>query len=339
MIEISGIKFEFVENGDVKITNNTNERSYLRLIDPNNGYVGFDAPYFNKGVWIQTVMSIWPNQPNKFNAVVTGKTGKKQFVVDIKNKNVIDVTLLKSVIDYKVETHKISIIISTYKSANYLDQIIDIFKKQVDRYSDIEIEILVGIDSCFETLEHISEKNYPDYVKFYFTNENVGTYFIRNSLSIKAKHETLLFFDSDDIPNDDMLFQIFTNIKDNDVLRYKFIEYNEITGLKSYVSKVYSFGTFVISKRLFYEINGFYTWRVSSDFEFALRIDSKGCKVGKINEPIFMYRKGLINQLTSKFGGKTNIRKIYNNIVCKRRTDNFFPNPERLKYIEMIRIF
>ena len=103
----------------------------------------------------------------------------------------------------------ISVIIPAYKATKFIDECLDSIKG---------VEILVGVDSCQETLDHlIPRKN----IRLFFFTKNVGPYVIKNSLVDEATHDNILFFDADDVLASDVIPEIEKALENKDYVKLK----------------------------------------------------------------------------------------------------------------------
>lgn len=180
----------------------------------------------------------------------------------------------------------LSIIIPTYKNTEYIDECINSI---LESSENLNVELLIGIDACEETLNHIKTKEYPDFIKFYYFNENVGPYLIKNSLVNKTSSDNILFFDSDDILLKPTLTTIVKNIQKYECVKLKLQNYTNNTITKNNVN--YGEGVFAINKQLFLSMNGFEPWRVAADSDFMGRLYSRRLRIYHIPEVSFYYRQ------------------------------------------------
>ena len=102
----------------------------------------------------------------------------------------------------KIDGIKMSIIISTYKNVEFIDECINSI---INSYESHKCEILIGIDNCEQTLEHIQNNSYPQNVKFYYFEENYGPYIVFNTLSQISNSDVIMFFGSDDVMGENMI--------------------------------------------------------------------------------------------------------------------------------------
>jgi glycosyltransferase involved in cell wall biosynthesis len=168
---------------------------------------------------------------------------------------------------YKVTP--ITIIIPTYKNTNYID---DCINSVIESTKNLNSEILVGIDGCKETLEYVKSRTYPDNINFYYFEKNVGPYIIKNSLSEIANGENLMFFDSDDIMNEDMVQNAMDSINYCDFVRHSYINFKDVMDENQTNKREFEGGVFTIKKQIFNNLNGFEPWKCEADSEFALRM-------------------------------------------------------------------
>jgi glycosyltransferase involved in cell wall biosynthesis len=219
--------------------------------------------------------------------------------------------------------YNLSIIIPTYKNTEYIDECINSI---LESSENLNVELLIGIDACEETLNHIKTKKYPYFIKFYYFNENVGPYLIKNSLVKITNSDNILFFDSDDIMLKPTLNTIVTNIQKYDCVRLKLQNYTNGTITKNNVN--YGEGVFAINKQLFLSMNGFEPWRVAADSDFMGRLYNKRPRIFHIPEVSFYYRQHS-SSLTkrSDTGMSSQLRAGYHKLSKNKKG---FGNPEVL---------
>ena len=209
---------------------------------------------------------------------------KYQPLSELKISNFIDVRRININnfnSDYKKNVD-LSIIIPTYKNINFLDEsIISVLNATLE----YNIEILIGVDGCEESLEFLKESTYPNYVKMYYFEDNMGPYTIKNTLAEKAKSENLLFFDSDDIMNQNMIQEIINGLKNYACVKPKFSEF----GGKSLGGTTFGEGVFGIQKNLFISMNGFEPWMMAADSDFMNRLYKKKLKI--LHTPQILFKR------------------------------------------------
>lgn len=215
----------------------------------------------------------------------------------------------------KSDKFDISIIIPAWKCKEFIVECISSIRNQK---SNLNCEILLGIDACQETLDFV--KNNPDKfndVKVFWFEENVGPYVVKNSLIDIANSENILFFDADDIMNNNLLNHVFLKLKTHDVVVFNYMNFQNSSGISSGKKhNAYADGCFAIKKSSFISINGFENWRCAADSEFHLRAKKNNLSYFHIKEILFNRRLHTTN-LTVKPDTNSNsqLRLKYKNII------------------------
>jgi glycosyltransferase involved in cell wall biosynthesis len=211
------------------------------------------------------------------------------------------------------EAKDLSIIIPTFNNVEFIDSCLDSVLKSGEGYN---IEILVGIDACPETLLHIKNKKHSPLIKFYLFNENSGPYVVKNTLSLKSSSDNLLFFDSDDLMNKDMIGCILFHLKNHDCVRPRYIEFK---GDPSNTSGpiIPGEGVFAIKKNIFINIKGFRGWRCAADSDLSERLKRSSAQT--VSPPNFLF-----------------LRRLHPNSLTQH-PDTALSSPLRMKYIGKMR--
>lgn len=122
---------------------------------------------------------------------------------------------------------KISIIVPVYNTESYLMKCLDSLCNQ--NYNRKEYEIIVVNDGSFDNSEKIIlnyKEQYPDLIK-YINKSNGGPSSARNAGLMQAEGKYILFVDSDDYVETDLLPSLFSENEDYDLFIFG---YNEING-------------------------------------------------------------------------------------------------------------
>jgi hypothetical protein len=340
-----GIIICLTEKKEIKATNNTKESFNVDFVDPATGHLGYTNKKFVPSMWCLSNPITWAQEKTTgiVDVIFTAEEKRFRIRVDIHAGTFTDLTNPSiKVSNFISETKKITVIIPAFEAQDFIEKCINGFLSQVDRSGEIELEILVGIDSCWKTLKEVSKKTYPENVKFYYFKENVGPYYIRNTLSLKAQNEILVFFDSDDVPGTNLLLNVASEIDAVNIVNWKFLWFDEndqiVNGNKLELGFL-TLGVFAIKKIDLFERNGFYHWRVGADSEFHERARSKGMSYKSIQEPLF-FRRRLETSLTRNniTGHKTPMRRAYNEIVDENSIRGFFPDPSELRIVDCMRV-
>lgn len=203
----------------------------------------------------------------------------------------IQTKIVNQLFSHDKTTH-ISVIIPTYNNVKFIDECIySIFNSSLTH----NLEILIGIDGCLETLEYIKNTPYPNQVKFFYFKTNEGPYSIKNTLANIAKADKLLFFDSDDIMNDNMIDETIKGLNRYVCVKPKFTEFDG----KSLGGTTFGEGVFGIRKDLFLSMNGFEPWMMAADSDFMGRLYKRKVSILHTKSPLFK-RRVHPNSLTNR---------------------------------------
>jgi len=212
----------------------------------------------------------------------------------------------------------ISIIIPAYKATKYIDECVSSIK------GNVEHEILIGVDGCEETYNHIKHLD-----NVFFFPKNMGPFVIKNTLADVSKYEKLLFFDSDDIMDVGALDRLAKVVNSVDYVKLNYINFNNNRNRIDLFGHKMNDAIIAIDKKVFNILNGFYPWRCGADTEFTNRLVFN--KMKSITPPdAFYYRRLHGENLTMKkeTGHGSSIRNEYVNIINKNIRENNWPNPQ-----------
>lgn len=195
----------------------------------------------------------------------------------------------------------IAIIITAYKTENFILETIESLKKQFLPES-WNYKLYIGVDDCEDTA-NILEKNQ---ISYYYSHKNVGTYVLSNSLlkEAKDKNDIFLRFDSDDIARENFLLYGIQHTKNYKFVRSSFSYCDELgKPKKSKIKK--SHGSVFMSKEILEKLGGYNHFRVGCDTDLIKRAEALECN-DKITAdlPLYYYRQ-LSNSLSnSLYTGK-----------------------------------
>ena len=288
--------------------------------------IGFSFHIKNKEMWepykrgdYRVVKKLYDKIPNKIflNEIITtlqrdieDGMGKKDDKVSI---------------NQTTNTKLLSIIIPTFNNVGFIKECLSSVIKSV---KSLNCEILVGIDDCEKTLNFVEKEIFDGRIRFFYFQQNVGPYIVKNTLVKNSNSETILFFDSDDVMCENMVEEILRMQSFNDFVRPKYFNFNGKTPNSDVVSKekLFGEGVFSIKKSLFLSMNGFEGWRTTADTDFIGRLYKNSRK--SINTPtVLFYRRLHQNSLTQskQTGHGSKIRSNYNNLIRNKKT--FGPLP------------
>ena len=223
--------------------------------------------------------------------------------------------------------YPVSIIIPAFSVKKYIKECLDSIVSQT---SLGEYEILVGIDNCLDTLNYLNaiKNNYP-HLKIYFSNESVGPYIIRNTLTSLAKYNNYLFFDADDIMHKNLLNYVFSRYSIDRPIRFKYLDFKSNPYASTNLHKSVAHGVFFISKNTFNKIGGFQPWKCAADTEFIKRCLKNGVSSIELKYSLF-YRRIHENSLTqnSQTNYRSSTRLTHANWIKNNRNWNIPITPQ-----------
>ena len=206
----------------------------------------------------------------------------------------------------------LSVIIPAYKATKYIDECIASIKG--------DCEILIGVDGCIETYNHIKHLE-----NVYYFKENVGPYVIKNTLVDQAKYDSILFFDSDDVMAPGTIEKVTETLNSKDYVKLSYIDFIKKPLLNGIV---YNNAVIGIKKDVFNSINGFYPWRCSADTELVNRLQYNNFSCKTIPDVCY-YRRLHKDNLTvrKETGHGSPIRKTYVDYINLHLSKKSWPNP------------
>jgi len=190
----------------------------------------------------------------------------------------------------------LSVIIPTYKNVEFLEELF--LSIENSRYEK-DLEVLIGIDNCYDTINYVYNKQFPKNFKFFFFLENQGPYLIKNTLVEICQFDKILFFDSDDVILPNLFEEIDTQLNVYDLIKPKYINFEDKNNQREFKSQKNMFGegVFGIKKNIFLSINGFEGWRVAADSDLMGRLYKMNLKILHTNHILF-HRRLHQNSLT-----------------------------------------
>ena len=271
---------------------------------------------------IKNIEIICISRPKNF---ITQIEQKETIYNHYSNNDKIQTNLVNLVYNIK----NLSIIIPTYKNTQYIDECLNSI---IESSQNQNVEVLVGIDSCEETLKHIKTKSYPGFIKFYLFEKNIGPYIIRNTLSQLTNSDKLLFFDSDDIMEKNMVKNTIERLDKYKVVKLKYQDFNN-NGPQKQISHE---GVFAIDKNLFLSMNGFEPWMVAADTEFLVRLKRKNIQTHFTTDLQFKRRihsQGLTSRRDTGIGSK--LRESYSKLILNKK---IYKDPDILNISNFVEV-
>jgi hypothetical protein len=255
---------------------------------------------------------------------------KKKIDINYLNKFDINISEINNVInvnnkkeDTIVDFYDLSILISTYKNVQYFDECINSI---IESIGNKNVEILIGVDSCKETFAHIQNREYPNYIKFFFFERNVGPYVVFNSLSTVVKSSNLMFFGSDDIMDKNMVDDFISALQKYECVIPTFINFNNGEIIDKNSKRFLGEGVIGIKKPLFEKMNGYENWMCAADTDFMVRLQKYRPRMSYTNKINFYRRihdQGLTSRKETGFGSP--MRLANNKITFTRKSIGAIP--------------
>jgi len=246
-----------------------------------------------------------------------------KFEVDFNylNKYIIESKIIKN-----KSIYDLTIIISTYENVKYLKECFDSINTSI---GDLNVEVLIGVDSCLKTREYVIKNDFPENFRFYFFEKNIGPYTVFNTLSNLSNSENIMFFGSDDIMGKEMVSDMIDGLKFADCVRSSYVNFTNPSEIEKNKTRVFEGGVFGIKKDVFNTLNGFEPWMCEGDSEFILRLTKNRYKI-KVSNKIDFYRRIHNNGLTSRkdTGLNSKLRNDYRQIYLNK--SNYGPLPKKV---------
>lgn len=218
--------------------------------------------------------------------------------------------------------NEVSVIIPTFNFPEYLKECLDSVIIASQKLKNVEV--LVGIDNCQKTLDYINQNEFSDNIKFFFFDENLGPYVIKNTLANFSNSKALFFFDSDDIMDENIIIECLSKLSEFKCIKPMYHNFygsfDDNTIDKKSKPNQHGEGVFMIEKELFMKFNGFEPWRCAADSDFMVRMQMNRIKC--LHEKNgFFYRRRHSESITQKketnFGSK--LRSHYANIIKTKK--------------------
>ena len=231
--------------------------------------------------------------------------------------------------DTDVIKNELSIIIPAWKADKWINTCLQSIYNQTWINKNSDWEILIGIDCCERTRRSINcNKN----LRIFFFNKHGGPYIIRNTLAYKeAKYSNLLYFDSDDIMESDLIESCFELNKPFITFQYGIGKDNVLT----------SSGSSFVKKELLIEYGGYQPWLCAADTDFIGRIVANGYEWSKLTGKNYMIRGRHNKQLTRmpSTGRHSSLRKNYQQQIIKNLENKiYYIEPTFGSYKELLKL-
>ena len=212
-----------------------------------------------------------------------------------------------------------SVIIPAYMAQDFLCRCLDAIDKQTVQPD----EILIGVDSCRETLKvcaDLMEQN--NKIKVFYFPEHAGCYRIRNTLAILATGDTLVLFDADDVMYPNYIEYMTDLVKPGTFCRPNFVDV-QVNGdriLRTTPAK----GCISIKRNDLIDNSGWEPWQCGADNEFNCRSARRGMTWVQTGDSVFdRFIHGDNLTESTATNGKSKYRKMCTKVTKEREKINF----------------
>jgi len=219
--------------------------------------------------------------------------------------------------------YDISIIIPTFQNVNYID---DCLKSIEVAMKNHMCEILVGIDGCRETLNHLKSSKISPYTSVYYFERNEGPYTIKNTLANIAKSDNIIFFDSDDLMGENMVDYVMKSLDRYVCVKPKMYNFDNETNKPILNLNTHGEGVFAIKKDLFITMNGFEPWMCAADSDFMGRLYKRKPSMIGSPSPLFSRRIHDNSLTTRKETGMRSVMRHQYAKISKNKKGHGNPN-------------
>lgn len=185
------------------------------------------------------------------------------------------------------------VIISAFNAKRYIGECLESVRRQ-RRPLGWDIKVMVGVDGCEETSEHLSKMGY----RHYFSPVNVGPYVIRNSLMMLKRADAYAIFDADDVMTDSYLTVSIERLGKGIVGCARHIM--DADGRKRSGRNKYRCGICTISQSALDKLGGYLGHRVAADHDLIERAKLLNIPVIKVSSPMY-YRRIHSTSLTQAY--------------------------------------
>lgn len=230
----------------------------------------------------------------------------------------------------------ISVLMSAFNADQYIVEAIQSILDQ-KLPSGWILDLKIGVDGCTKTAEVLNK----NFIPYYFSSSNVGTYIISNSLldlAYKSGSNAFVRFDSDDIALENFIKNGIENLTHRDLVRSSYIEIDSLGNVLDNKKIKSSYGSIFFNRTVVDRLGGYYHYKVSCDKDFIQRARAIGLKTNKVTTPsLYYYRRHSTSlTLSNDTSSVSNFRREIELQLQNNLKSNIFkivPELTELKYI------
>jgi GR25 family glycosyltransferase involved in LPS biosynthesis len=201
---------------------------------------------------------------------------------------------------------KIAVVTSAWKTHDYIEQFLD----SIENNTMHPCVVLIGVDACEDTKNSLNKilnrKKYSFQIKTFYSNENVGTYNIRNNLNDLAFDcydcDAIVCMDSDDMFHSEYIrcaHDALVKNPDSIIAPNIILNFDHKTGSKKFILK-YCTGVNCFKKEIWKKIGYYLPIKASADNEWIHRCMKLKQKI-LVSNSLLYYRRMHEKQLTNLF--------------------------------------
>lgn len=200
-----------------------------------------------------------------------------------------------------------AIVITAFKAEKYILETLSSLSSQVLPKNWTK-KFYLGVDACEITSNLLKEKQ----INYFYSEQNVGTYILTNSLlkiAYKDNCDIFLRFDADDVACEDFLINGILNVNSHGFSRTYFYAADE-TGKQTSSTLTRAHGPVFFNREVLENLGGYYEFRSGCDTDFNNRANLLGYGTKNDHKPTFLYRQHQNSLMHDKELGKgTYIRR------------------------------
>ena len=183
-----------------------------------------------------------------------------------------DKELILFALPIQKKTKLLSVLVPAYKYQDYIEECVSSILSQ-DIPEEWELEVLVGVDGCKDTLNAINKLAYDTRLRIFYADKNSGAYKMRNALYAKSSGVLVTVVDADDTIIPDTLSNCIAFLEKNtyvDCLCYGTAYTDEKLKIIKRVPECGEVAA-IYRRKVIDTLGGWEAWRCGADSEFIER--------------------------------------------------------------------
>jgi len=228
--------------------------------------------------------------------------------------------------------NKFAVIISAFGCPEYVMECVNAVKAQI-KYTGWEYDIRIGIDGCQETADVLKQNN----IKFFYSENNVGAYVIRNSLIYLSPADVYGYFDADDVMEKNYIYKNIEVLESSNceaVISAKVNCHKNLVAIGDGNAVIETGGAMSFTHKALESVGGYYNFRCAGDTDLMERLRMAGHNIVNIEEPLYRRRrhnKSLTKSGLTIYGGDYR-KKVWAKMCAKRDQGKIKIQPTTIKF-------